>query len=107
MGVTPRVGNSTNPSRTNVMLLPFSSGTAVSTGPDHQVSMRLNSPAVAMAASAPRPSLEAGQLVHEADGERCAVAVRLAGRDPAAVIHAGQMRAAGREYDREDRQRRS
>jgi hypothetical protein len=31
--------------------------------------------------------------------------VRLAGRDPDAVIQAEQVRAGGREYDREDRQR--
>jgi hypothetical protein len=59
----PRVGNSTNPSRMNVMLLFFSIGTAVSIGLDHQVSSRLNSPVVAIAASAPRPSLAASQRV--------------------------------------------
>jgi hypothetical protein len=45
------------------MLLRSPNGAAVSIGPDHQVSSRLNRPAVAMAASAPTPSLVASQRV--------------------------------------------
>ena len=60
-GVMSRVANSTKPSLMKVTLVPSLSPVAVSIGPDHQVSSRLNRPVVTIAARPTTPSLTASQ----------------------------------------------